>query len=112
MGKEHGDIDANAFQHVPYLEKQNHTRGYHIVPVAFTIIAPIGLYSHKVHAVADLPRGARIGLPNDPSNGGRGLLLGDPAGASAAEGLALLVGAVEDLCATVRAWQALKVGAG
>jgi len=72
---EHGDIDANSFQHVPYLENQIRTRGYHLVPVGFTVIAPIGLYSHKVHAVADLPRGARIGVPNDPSNGGRSLLL-------------------------------------
>ena len=72
---EHGDLDANSFQHVPYLENQIHTRGYHLVPVGFTVVAPIGLYSHKVHAVADLPHGARIGVPNDPSNGGRSLLL-------------------------------------
>ncbi len=48
---------------------------YRIAPVAFTVVAPIGLYSRKVKSVADLPQGARIGIPNDPSNGGRGLNL-------------------------------------
>lgn len=72
---EHGDIDANAFQHQPYLDAQIKARGYHLVSIGFTYIAPIGLYSHKVRAAADLGQGARIGIPNDPSNGGRGLLL-------------------------------------
>ncbi|CAH2598865.1 D-methionine-binding lipoprotein MetQ [Rhodovastum atsumiense] len=72
---ERGDLDANAFQHVPYLENQSRTRGYHLVPVGYTVVAPIGLYSHKVRAAADLPAGGRIGVPNDPSNGGRALLL-------------------------------------
>jgi len=80
----HGEIDANAFQHQPYLDNQIKSRGYKIVPVAFTIIAPIGLYSRKVKSVAALPEGARIGIPNDPSNGGRGLNL------LAAEGLITL----------------------
>src|SRR6202046_5425478 len=55
---ENGDLDANAFQHKPYLDNQIKTRGYHIVPVGFTAVWPIGLYSRKVHAVADLPEGA------------------------------------------------------
>jgi D-methionine transport system substrate-binding protein len=71
----HGEIDANAFQHLPYLDNQIKSRGYKIVSVAFTVVAPIGLYSHKVKSVADLPNGAKIGIPNDPSNGGRGLKL-------------------------------------
>lgn len=72
---EHGDIDANAFQHGPYLEDQIKTRGYHLVPVGFTYIAPIGVYSRKLHAVSEIGQGARVGVPNDPTNGGRGLLL-------------------------------------
>jgi D-methionine transport system substrate-binding protein len=70
-----GDLDANAFQHKPFLENQVKTRGYKIVSIADTIVEPIGLYSIKVKKVADLPDGASIGIPNDPSNGGRGLLL-------------------------------------
>ena len=75
-----GDIDANAFQHKPYLDNQTRTRGYHIAPVGFTAVWPIGLYSRKFHAVADLPNGAIIGVPNDPSNEGRALNLLQGAG--------------------------------
>lgn len=70
---ERGEIDANAFQHKPYLDNQIKTQGYHIVPVGYTGVWPIGLYSKKYTKVADLPEGAVIGLPNDPSNEGRAL---------------------------------------
>jgi D-methionine transport system substrate-binding protein len=70
-----GDLDANAFQHRPFLENQIKTRGYKITPVAETIVAPIGLYSRKVRALGEIKDGASIGIPNDPSNGGRALLL-------------------------------------
>lgn len=72
---ENGELDANAFQHKPYLDNQIKTRGYHIVPVGYTAVWPIGLYSKKVHSVAELPNGAVIGVPNDPSNEGRALKL-------------------------------------
>ncbi|MFQ2667549.1 MetQ/NlpA family ABC transporter substrate-binding protein [Aeromonas caviae] len=70
---ENGEIDANAFQHKPYLDNQVKSRGYHIVPVGNTAVWPIGLYSKKFNAVGDLPEGAIIGVPNDPSNEGRAL---------------------------------------
>ena len=70
---ERGEIDANAFQHQPYLDNQIKTQGYHIVPVGYTGVWPIGLYSKKYAKVADLPEGAVIGVPNDPSNEGRAL---------------------------------------
>lgn len=69
------DLDANSFQHKPYLDAQVASRGYDIVPVGYTYVQPIGLYSRKVGAVAALPDGAKIGVPNDPSNEGRSLLL-------------------------------------
>jgi D-methionine transport system substrate-binding protein len=68
---EAGELDANAFQHQPYLDAQTQAHGYHIVPVGFTIVEPIGLYSKKIKKIEDLPNGAKIGVPNDPSNGGR-----------------------------------------
>ncbi len=68
-----GEVDANAFQHLPYLENQIKTNGYKIVPVGYTAVWPIGLYSKKHKAVAELPDGAVIGVPNDPSNEGRAL---------------------------------------
>lgn len=70
---ERDEIDANAFQHQPYLDNQVKTQGYHIVPVGYTGVWPIGLYSKKHARVADLPDAAVIGVPNDPSNEGRAL---------------------------------------
>jgi D-methionine transport system substrate-binding protein len=70
-----GELDANAFQHKPYLDAQTQAHGYHIVPIGFTIVEPIGLYSKKIKAIEQLPSGAKIGIPNDPSNGGRALNL-------------------------------------
>ena len=70
-----GDLDANAYQHHPYLDQQVKDRGYKLVAAANTVVLPIALYSKKVKSLADLPPGAQIGLPNDPTNGGRALLL-------------------------------------
>ncbi|WAX97435.1 MetQ/NlpA family lipoprotein [Aminobacter sp. NyZ550] len=70
---ERGEIDANAFQHQPYLDNQIKTQGYHITPVGYTGLWPIGLYSKKHAKVETLPEAAIIGVPNDPSNEGRAL---------------------------------------
>jgi len=70
-----GDLDANAFQHKPYLDSQIAARGYKIVAIGNTLVEPIGFYSKKLKAFGDLPDGATIGIPNDPSNGGRALNL-------------------------------------
>ncbi|MFK4771922.1 MULTISPECIES: MetQ/NlpA family lipoprotein [Rhizobium] len=70
---ERGEVDANAFQHKPYLDNQIKQHGYKIVAVGYTGVWPIGLYSKKHKALADLKEGAQIGIPNDPSNEGRAL---------------------------------------
>lgn len=70
---ERGEIDANAFQHKPYLDNQIEQNGYHIVVAGYTGLWPIGLYSKTHTKVADLADGASIGVPNDPSNEGRAL---------------------------------------
>lgn len=70
-----GDLDANSYQHLPYLEAQMKDRGYKFANVAFTVTFPMGLYSKKVKSLDQLKQGARVGVPNDPTNGGRGLLL-------------------------------------
>ena len=70
-----GSIDVNAFQHKPYLDAQIEARGYDFVAVGNTFVYPIAGYS-KTHTSLDtLPDGATIAIPNDPSNGGRALLL-------------------------------------
>ena len=70
-----GDLDANSYQHQPYLDNTVKDRGYKIVSIAQTIVFPMGIYSKKVKSLADLKSGARVALPNDPTNGGRALLL-------------------------------------
>lgn len=75
-----GEIDANAFQHEPYLENQIATQGYKIVVAGYTALWPVGLYSKKHKSLAELPDGAVIGVPNDPSNEGRALRVLEDAG--------------------------------
>lgn len=70
-----GDIELNAFQHLAFLGKFNQQNGTDIVPLASTSVAPMGLYSLKHRSVDDIPDGARIAIPNDPSNQGRALLV-------------------------------------
>lgn len=77
---ESGEIDANFFQHLPYLETFNKDRGYHLASAAGIHIEPIALYSKKVSSLADIPAGATIAIPNDPTNEGRALLLLEAAG--------------------------------
>ena len=70
-----GDLDANSYQHKPFLDQQIKDRGYRIVNVGYTVNFPIGLYSKKVKRLAELKEGAKFGIPNDPTNGGRVLLV-------------------------------------
>ena len=70
-----GDLDVNSYQHQPYLDNANKDRGYKLVSIGQTIIFPIGLYSKKFKSLDQIPNGARLALPNDPTNGGRVLLL-------------------------------------
>ena len=69
------ELDANFFQHVPYLEDQNATRGYNLVSVAGVHIEPFGIYSKSIASLEELKDGAKVAIPNDPTNGGRSLLL-------------------------------------
>ncbi|SFB83257.1 D-methionine transport system substrate-binding protein [Flexibacter flexilis DSM 6793] len=70
-----GDIDLNAFQHVPYLEQQAKQRGYKLAVVGKTFVYPIVAYSNKIRNIRELANGSTIAIPNDPTNGGRSLLL-------------------------------------
>ena len=70
-----GDLDANSYQHKPFLDQQVKDRGYKITSVGYTVNFPIGIYSRKVRSLNELKEGARFGIPNDPTNGGRALLV-------------------------------------
>lgn len=70
-----GDLDINSFQHQPYLDNQVRDRGYDLVTVAKTVVFPIGLFSKKIKSLDQLTPGSKVAIPNDPTNGGRVLLL-------------------------------------
>jgi len=70
-----GDLDANSYQHQPFLDQQVRDRGLQIVSVAKTLVFPMGVYSRRHRSLADLPQGGRVAIPNDPTNGGRALVL-------------------------------------
>ena len=68
-----GDIDLNAFQHQPYLDNFNAKNNTNLVPIAKTYLAPIAGNSKKYERVEDVPDGATVTVPNDPTNEGRAL---------------------------------------
>jgi len=70
-----GDLNANSFQHQPYLDNQIADRGFDLVSVGKTITTPMGVYSKKVKSLSELADGASVAIPNDPTNGGRALLI-------------------------------------
>ena len=70
---EEGELDANYFQTLGYMNQQNSDAGLHLTAVAGVHIEPMGIYSEKYSSLADLLDGATIGIPNDPDNGARGL---------------------------------------
>lgn len=70
-----GELQANSFQHQPYLDNQIADRKFDIVSVGTTITTPMGVYSKKVKSLEELKDGATVGIPNDPTNGGRALLV-------------------------------------
>jgi len=73
-------LDANFFQHQPYLDEFNKSRGTELVSVAGVHVEPFGAYSSQHKSLADLPQGANVVIPNDATNGGRALLLLQKAG--------------------------------
>ncbi|TFH87373.1 MetQ/NlpA family ABC transporter substrate-binding protein [Billgrantia azerbaijanica] len=70
-----GSLDANAYQHEPYMRSMVEDRGYDFAIAGRTFVYPIGAYSEKHDSIEALPEGAQIALPNDPSNEGRALIL-------------------------------------
>lgn len=75
-----GSLDANLFQHRPFLENEIHHRGYHLVSIAKLFVYPMGIYSDKIQHLNQLKSHAMVAIPNDPSNEARALLLLSKAG--------------------------------
>ena len=72
---EEGDLDANYFQHTPYMEKFNEENGTHLVSVGKIHYEPMGIYPGLTKTLEELPDGATVAVPNDATNEGRALLL-------------------------------------
>lgn len=77
---EEGEVDANYYQHLPYLDNYNKEKGSHLISIAGIHFEPFGLYPAKTKTIKELADGATIAVPNDPSNEARALLLLQDAG--------------------------------
>lgn len=75
-----GDVDANAFQSIGYLESFNEVSPEKLVPVAATYVEPMGIYSDKFQSIDEVTEGAQVALADNPSNTTRGLRLLETAG--------------------------------
>jgi D-methionine transport system substrate-binding protein len=67
------ELEANSFQHEPYLKNQISKTGWKLTKVAYTTVSPMGFYSKKYAKFDDIPAGATVAIPNDPTNGARSL---------------------------------------
>lgn len=75
LATEDGELDANYFQHTPYLDDFNAQNGTHLIPVAAIHYEPFGIYAGKVSSLADITEGDTIAVPNDGTNEARALYL-------------------------------------
>lgn len=73
LAVDEGELDANFFQHSPYLKKFNQTKGTKLVKTVNVHLEPMGLYSKKIKSLKELKKGATIAVPNDPTNESRAL---------------------------------------
>ena len=92
-----GRLDANFFQHQPYLNEFNSSRGTDLVSIAGVHVEPFGAYSSKIKSLTDLPQGANVVIPNDATNGVRALLLLQKAGVITLKDDAGITATVKDI---------------
>lgn len=75
-----GQINVNSFQNDTYLESVKQNKNYDFIPIAKTVVFPMGLYSSKIKSMQDIPDNAVVAIPNDHINSGRALVLLEKAG--------------------------------
>lgn len=92
-----GSLDLNAFQHTAFLNDWNEANDGDLEPIGFTYVSPMGAYSDKIESLDDLEEGASIAIPNDPTNGGRALLLLQLAGVIKLDEAAGVLATVDDI---------------
>ncbi len=96
-------LDANFFQHQPYLDEFNASRGTKLVSIAGVHVEPFGAYSSKIKSLAELNEGAQVVIPNDATNGGRALLLLQKAGVIKLKDGAGITATVKDIAENPKA---------
>ncbi|WP_028695814.1 MetQ/NlpA family ABC transporter substrate-binding protein [Pseudomonas cremoricolorata] len=92
-------LDANFFQHQPYLDEFNKAKGTDLVSVTGVHLEPLGAYSSKYKKLDELPTGATVVIPNDATNGGRALLLLAKAGVISLKDNSNILSTVKDITA-------------
>lgn len=75
LATDSGDLDANFFQHTPYLDQFNADNGTDLVSIGTVHYEPMGIFAGTAKSLDEITEGAKIGIPNDGTNGGRALLL-------------------------------------
>jgi D-methionine transport system substrate-binding protein len=92
-----GELDLNQFQHIVYLAQYNESAGEDLTPVGSTQIYPLGLDSTQYDSVEDIPEGATVAIPDDPSNLARALLVLQSAGLVELEGGGSIFSTVDEI---------------
>jgi len=106
-----GDVQANSYQHLPFLQSQVQARGYRISAVGYTVTFPMGFYSRRWKSLAELPKGAKVGIQNDPSNSGRALALLQKYGLIRLKATAGISATVQDIVDNPKGLQIVQVEA-
>ena len=75
LATDSGDLDANFFQHTPYMDQFNADQGTELVSIGTVHYEPMGIFAGTAASLDEITEGAKIGIPNDGTNGGRALLL-------------------------------------
>ncbi len=92
-----GSTDLNAFQHIAFLNSWNEENEGDLTALGFTYVAPLRAYSDKIESLDDLQDGDKIGIPNDPTNGGRALLALEQAGVIEVDDAAGVLPTIDDV---------------
>lgn len=105
------EIDANFFQHVPYMDEFAKSHKLNLVSAGGVHLEPMGLYSRQIKDLKDLPKGAKIAIPNDPTNGGRALLLLQKQGLITLKDSSNILSTVQDIVSNPNDYQFVELEA-
>ena len=105
------EIDANFFQHIPYMDEFAKAHNLNLVSAGGVHLEPMGLYSRQIKDLKDLPKGAKIAIPNDPTNGGRALLLLQKQGLITLKDSSNILSTVQDITSNPNEYQFVELEA-